>query len=161
QSGPRTPDKAILLVEEREDDVLLVLRAFRKAGVPNPIRAVSDGEEAMSYLLGIDEYSERLAFPFPHLVLLDLKMPKTNGFEVLRWIRSLPVFKALPVIVLTCSEDIFDVIKAYELGANSFLVKPFEFENYTALAGTLAKFWFELDLAPAPVEEHFHTGKFG
>ena len=151
QRGSQAPDEAaILLVEDRQDDILLVRRAFRKAGVRNPIEAVPDGEEAMAYLLGIGQYADRARFPFPSLVLLDLKMMKMNGFETLRWIRSLPAFKSLRVIVLTSSEDIFDVNKAYELGANSFLVKPFEFEEFTALARTLAKFWFELDRSSTP-----------
>src|SRR2546423_7862279 len=99
---------AILLVEDRADDILLVQKAFQKAGVSNPISVVRDGEEALGYLLGLGKFADRTTFPFPTLLLLDLKMPKMDGFELLKSIRSLPLFKSLRVIVLTSSEDIFD-----------------------------------------------------
>ena len=159
QRGSHVPDEAaILLVEDRQDDILLVRRAFRKAGVPNPIEAVNDGEEAMAYLLGIGQYADRARFPFPTLVLLDLKMMKMNGFETLRWIRSLPAFKSLRVIVLTSSEDIFDVNKAYELGANSFLVKPVDFEHFVQISQALKGYWLWMSKAPE-VERPTRTNK--
>ena len=133
----------ILLVEDREDDIVLVRRAFAAANLNLPLHVVRDGEEAIAYLLGVEKYRHRDEFPLPDLVLLDLKLPRMDGYEVLRWIRSQPAFMALRVIVLTSSEDVYDVNKAYELGANSFLVKPFEFQNYPALVDSLARFWLK------------------
>ena len=143
------PNEAvILLVEDRKDDVLLVQRALLKANITNPVYVVEDGEQAMAYLGGTGPYADRANFTVPDLVLLDLKMPKMDGFEVLRWIRQQPGLKALRVIVLTSSEDIFDINRAYELGANSFLVKPLEFINYPAMMRTLGSFWLRYSEAP-------------
>ena len=141
--------KVILLVEDLEDDILLIRRAFTAAKLQIPLQVVRDGEEAIAYLMGIGKYERRDEFPLPDLILLDLKMPKLGGLDVLRWIRSHPHLKALRVIVLTSSEEIYDVNKAYELGANSFLVKPAEFICYPSLVRTLEKFWLKTSLAPA------------
>jgi len=128
---------AILVVEDAEDDALLIRRTLSKAGVPNPRRFVQSGEDAISFLRGDGRYSVRENFPLPALVLLDLKLPGMGGFEVLQWIRSNPDLNDLRVIVLTTSENIRDVTKAYQLGANSFLVKPLEFENIRAFVATV------------------------
>jgi CheY-like chemotaxis protein len=138
-----TERSIILLVEDREDDILLVRRAFSAANLDAPLQVVRDGEEAIAYLEGIGKYQNREEFPLPDLVLLDLKLPGLDGYDVLQWIRSNPALKALRVIVLTSSEEIRDVNKAYSMGANSFLVKPFEFTNYPALINSLSKFWLE------------------
>ncbi len=121
--------RPILLVEDREDDVFLVRRAFEKAYLLNPLQVVRNGEEAVAYLKGEGTYANRAGYPLPSLILLDLKLPGMDGFDVLRWIRREPNFGSLPVIVLTSSEQIRDVNRAYQLGANSFLVKPTDFEN--------------------------------
>ena len=134
-------EAVILLVDDSDDDILLVRRAFEKAGLTNPIHTVRGGEEAVAYLSGVGRYSNRSENPLPDLVLLDLKMPKIDGFEVLMWIRSQAGIRGLPVVVLTSSDEMSDVNKAYELGANSFLVKPFEFENYTTLARVIREYW--------------------
>jgi CheY-like chemotaxis protein len=134
-------DAVILLAEDLENDVLLVQRALEKAAVTNRLFVVRDGEEALAYLHGLEKFSDRDEYPLPNILLLDLKMPKVNGFEVLTEIRKNPEFAALRVIVLTSSEEIFEVNKCYEMGANSFLVKPIEFENLTAMMRTLASFW--------------------
>jgi CheY-like chemotaxis protein len=145
-----SPEQAvILLAEDRHDDVMLIKRALAKANVRNPVFVVSDGEEALSYLDGAGKYGNRAEYPLPDLMLLDLKMPKVDGFEVLRYLRSQPGFKSLRIIVLTSSEEIFDVNRAYDLGANSFLVKPLEFENFAALMRTMAKFWFQHSTNPS------------
>ena len=124
------PDQAvILLVEDREDDVILIRKAFQKAGLTNPFQLARDGEEAIAYLSGEGKFSNREEFPLPWLVLLDLKMPKIDGFEVLTWIRGQPSLSRIIVLVLTSSEYIRDVDRAYKLGANSFLVKPLDFDN--------------------------------
>jgi len=121
--------RPILLVEDREDDVFLVRRAFEKAYLLNPLQVVRNGEEAVAYLKGEGTYANRAGYPLPSLILLDLKLPGMDGFDVLRWIRQEPNFGSLPVIVLTSSEQIRDVNRAYQLGANSFLVKPTDFQN--------------------------------
>lgn len=138
----------IMLVEDLEDDILLVRRAFAAVKVTTPLHVVRDGEEAIEYLEGVGKYSNRAEYPVPHLILLDLKMPKMGGIEVLRWIKLQPELKALRVVVLTSSEDISDVNEAYEAGANSFLVKPLEFINYPAMMQTLSKFWLRDSQAP-------------
>ena len=139
----------ILLVDDREDDILLVRRALSRANVPNPLFIVRDGEEALSYLDGTGKYSNRDEYPLPDIMLLDLKMPRMDGFEALSEIRRRSELKALRIIVLTSSEEVYDVNKAYDLGANSFLVKPLEFENYTAMMRTLSSFWLHQNKNPA------------
>lgn len=138
----------ILLVEDRADDIFLVQKALAKAKVPNPFLVVRDGEEALAYLNGVGKYSNRSEFPLPDIMLLDLKLPRMDGFEVLSAVRSQPSFKALRIIVLTSSQDLQDVNRAYDLGANSFLVKPLEFENYPAMLRTLASFWLHHSRSP-------------
>jgi CheY-like chemotaxis protein len=138
----------VLLVEDRDDDVLIVRRAFEKLGLPNPIKVVTDGDQAISYLAGAGVYADRKLYPMPALVLLDLKMPVRDGFEVLEWIRSQPGISGLPVVVLTTTDAIKEVSRAYAAGANSFLVKPMEFEQYMGLLQTLKKFWLNLGSTP-------------
>jgi CheY-like chemotaxis protein len=145
-----TPENAvILLVEDRDDDIVLVRRAFAKAKIPNPLHAVKDGEEAIAYLAGEIPFTDRKAYPLPDLILLDLKMPGIDGFETLRWIRQQPDFRNIPVIVLTTSEDLRDVNKAYAAGANSFLLKPFDFENSIELARMIHDYWLKSSRLPA------------
>lgn len=141
---------AILLVEDDQVDALLVLRAFEKAGVKNPVRVVADGDEAVSYLEGAGPYANRQIYPMPGLVLLDLKMPKRDGFEVLNWIRSHRELSALPVVVLAAEQEISGVKKAYSAGANSFLVKPMDFENYMSMSHALKAFWLCAAKMPEP-----------
>jgi CheY-like chemotaxis protein len=148
QKGRLPSEAVILLAEDRQDDVVLIRTAFKKAGISNPLHLVRDGEQALAYLQGHGKFSDRRVHPFPELLLLDLKMPRMDGMEVLAWLKSHPEFKLLRVVVLTSSEDIHDVNKAYQLGANSFLVKPLEFQNYIALARTMARFWLEHSHAP-------------
>jgi CheY-like chemotaxis protein len=138
----------ILLAEDREDDILLVRKAFQKGSVANPLYVVRDGEEAVAYLSGQRYYQNRSEYPLPDLFLLDLKMPRMDGFEVLRWIRQQPTLRTLRVIVLTSSDDIADVNKAYRLGANSFLVKPLDFVNYVGTAELIKEYWLRADRAP-------------
>lgn len=138
----------ILLAEDREDDIILIKRAFGKGEIENPLFVVRDGEEAISYLSGIGKYGNRVEYPLPDLLLLDLKMPKVDGFEVLRWVRQQAGFSALRVVVLTASDQIRDVNTAYRLGANSFLVKPTDFENVVEMAKTLRDYWLQMSKAP-------------
>jgi CheY-like chemotaxis protein len=143
------PYRAVfLLVEDNEDHVLLFKRAFSKSNVLNPLQVVRNGHEAICYLDGSGRYRNRDEFPLPALVLLDLKMPGIDGFEVLSWIRQQPSLKTLRVIVLTSSEAIRDVNRAYQLGANSFLVKPMDPEDLDRLTQAINDYWIWLDKAP-------------
>jgi len=137
----------ILLAEDREDDVILVQKAFEKGGIRNPLFVVRDGQEAIDYLTGVFPFSDRDRFPVPSLLLLDLKMPRVDGFDVLRWLRTQPNLAPLRVVVLTSSQDIRDVSKAYQLGANSFLVKPLDFHNTVAMVETITDYWLRMNLA--------------
>jgi len=131
----------ILLVDDCENDIQIIRRAFVKAHLVNPVHVVRDGEEAMDYLSGSGKYSNRSEYPLPDLILLDLKMPKLDGFEVLEWIRKQPGVRGIAVVVLTASDQIRDVNHAYSLGANSFLVKPTDFDNSVELARLLREYW--------------------
>jgi len=138
----------ILLVEDLSDDVVLVRRSLDKAAIKSSLRVVTDGEQAISYLSGDGHYADRLQFPLPDLVLLDLKLPCKDGFEVLKWIREQPHLKKLRVIVLTSSDHIWDVNRAHQLGANSFLVKPVDLQNYLEMGHFVSGYWLGLDKAP-------------
>ena len=136
------PDiSVILVVEDREDDILLIQKAFEKAGVQNPVYFVRNGDEALAYLSGEWKYANRAEYPLPVLVLLDLKLPGMDGFEVLAWIRRQEGLRALPVVVLTSSTALSDVNRAYQLGANSFFVKEIEFQNSVELSRLLQNYW--------------------
>jgi CheY-like chemotaxis protein len=143
-------DQFILLAEDDPNDTLLISRAFQKAGLGNVLKCVNDGEQAVEYLQGENEYADRARFPLPFLLLLDLKMPGTDGFEVLRWIRAQPDFKRLLVVVLTSSNLQADVDRAYELGANSYLVKPVEFNQMVNMIQRFEAYWTELNRFPTP-----------
>ena len=138
----------ILLAEDEEDYVLLIRRAFEQANIPNPLHVVWNGQEAISYLKGEGKYSNREEYPLPDLLLLDLKMPRVNGFEVLEWIRKQPGLAPLRVLVLTSSDQIRDVNEAYRLGANSFLVKPMDFQDFTQLSRLIQDFWLKASRTP-------------
>jgi len=139
----------ILLAEDDDNDVLLIQRAFQKAGLRHVLKVVRDGEQAIAYLSGRGVYANRDTFPHPFLVLLDLKMPGTDGFEVLRWVREEPQFKRLLIVVLTSSNLQADVDRAYELGANSYLVKPVEFEEMYHLLQRFEIYWSEINRTPS------------
>ena len=132
-----TVERPILLVENNQDDILLILRAFQRAGLNRRIQAVTSGMDALAYLRGAPPYGDRPENPLPALVLLDMKMPAMDGFEVLKWIRQQWEFFDLCVVMLTNSDHISDANQAYHLGANSFLVKPLDFENTRELARSL------------------------
>jgi CheY-like chemotaxis protein len=138
----------ILLAEDNEDHVLLTRRAFKMAGLLNPVFVVQDGEEAIAYLQGEGKFSNRSEYPLPTLLLLDLKMPRKNGFEVLEWLRGKPQLSALRVVVLTTSDQIHDVNRAYQLGANSFLTKPVDFRDFVQLSSAIKGYWLWMSRAP-------------
>jgi CheY-like chemotaxis protein len=126
-------EQVILLVEDNPDDVILIKRAFAQTGLRHRLLHVPLGSEALAYLNGEPPYTDRSTYPLPDLVLLDIKMPGMNGFEVLRWIRNQWELAHLCVVMLTSSDQIRDVNEAYRLGANSFLVKPLDFVNAAEL----------------------------
>ena len=132
----------VLLVEDDANDVALTQRAFRKGGIPHPLTVVGDGEEAIAYLAGQGRYAERA---LPGLVLLDLKLPRKSGLEVLAWIRSQPGLRRLPVVVLTSSKESADVNRAYDHGVNSYLVKPVDFDDLLAMVRSVSSYWLALN----------------
>ena len=151
----------ILLAEDSEDHVFIFRRAVRQAGLATPLHVVSDGEEAIKYMEGAGKYRNRSEYPLPDLLLLDLKMPRKNGFEVLKWIRAQPSLATLRVVVLTTSDRIQDVNEAYRLGANSFLVKPLEFAEFQNMLIALHQYWMALSKTPEisrpyPAEYYSH-----
>ena len=138
----------ILLAEDDENDVMLIRRAFSKSHVVNPIACVANGEEAVAYLSGEGRYADRTAHPLPVMLLLALKLPRLSGHEVLKWLRGQNGLRRLPVVVLTSSREPADINRAYELGANSYLVKPVVFEEFTALLKQLQVYWLMLSEHP-------------
>jgi DNA-binding response OmpR family regulator len=139
----------ILLVEDDPNDVFLIQRAFTKANMSSPIQTVSDGEQAMAYLSGEGQFQDRARFPLPGLILLDLKLPRKSGLEVLTWIRAQPgSVRRVPVIMLTSSRQSSDVNRAYDLGANSYLVKPVAFEGLLQVVQTVDLYWIALNEKP-------------
>lgn len=144
----------VLLVEDSPDDVALLRRSFIKARILNPLHVVTDGQEAIDYLAGKGKYANREEFPFPALVLLDLNMPGVDGFQVLQWIRRQSRLKGLRVVVLSASDNMRDVSRAYELGANSFLIKPADFDRFVEISQALSGYWvwMERPTAKEPFE---------
>ncbi len=145
--------RVILHVEDDANDVLLIARAFRKAEVPARIQVVNDGEQAVHYMAGLNSFSAREQFPLPVLVLLDLKLPRKSGIEVLEWIRSQPGLKRVPVVMLTSSRQMVDINRAYDLGVNAYLVKPVNFDGLVELLKTLDAFWLRANEQPAASRE--------
>lgn len=138
----------ILLVEDSPDDALLIQRAFRKANLANPVELVRDGEEAVAYLSGAEPYEDRARFPLPVFMLLDLKLPRRSGLEVLGWVREQPALRRLPVVVLTSSRESVDVNRAYDLGVNSYLTKPVGFEALIEMVKSINLYWLVLNENP-------------
>jgi CheY-like chemotaxis protein len=132
---------SILHVEDDEQDVFFLQRAFGAAGIANPVRHVRDGEEAIDYLGGTGPHANRKEPLQPHLVLLDLKLPGKSGLEVLEWIRAHPTLRAMVVIVFSSSPEPEDVERAYHAGANSYIVKPVDLDQYAEIAILLKRWW--------------------
>ncbi|PYI85167.1 MAG: two-component system response regulator [Verrucomicrobia bacterium] len=138
------PKKPILLVDDSETDLDLIVSAFQKAQFKNPLQMVRNGEEAIAYLKGDAPYSDRNKFPLPGAMLLDLKMPKKNGFDVLSWWRTQSGLRRIPVIILTASMDLGDIERAFELGAHAFLVKPCDLNELTEMIRCLRD-WLKIN----------------
>lgn len=135
-----TARPVILLVDDNPHDVVLIRLAFRKVGIIDTIHLVKDGTEAVRYIKGEGVYADRRQFPCPTLVLLDLKMPQTSGFDVLSWIREQPALSNIVVVVMSGSKNDEDKNRAYALGANSYLVKPTRFEDLVKMMESLKDF---------------------
>src|ERR1700722_17958013 len=137
------PNATILLVEDDPNDVFLMKRALKGTEIKNPLKVAGDGQEALDYLSGTDEFSDRTQFPIPNLIFLDLKLPYKGGFEVLNWIRSQPALDSTLVVVLTSSTEERDIKESYRLGARAFLVKPPTPALLSELMISLKDFWMK------------------
>ncbi len=146
--------KTILQVEDDPNDVFLFQHAMEKAGVMNPVQVATDGQQAIDYLQGTGKFADREKFPFPSLVLLDLKLPYVMGLDVLKWIRNGPA-AALIVLILTASGEEADVASAYRLGANGFLVKPSEASKLCDMVKAIKDFWLTHNTLPRESSSRF------
>lgn len=138
----------ILLVEDNRMDVELTLDAFKEARLLNTIYVSPNGQDALDYLFGRGKYADRIAYPIPNLVLLDLKLPGVDGFEVLRQVKSAPILRRLPVIILTSSKEEGDRALTYDIGANSYIVKPVSFSGFLDVIKQIEGYWISLNVAP-------------
>ncbi len=142
----------ILLVEDNPHDEMLALHAFKKQNIANEVHVVRDGAEALEYICCTGAYADR-QIENPKVILLDLKLPLVDGMEVLRQIRGNPQTKLIPVVVLTSSSEQRDLVETYELGVNSYIVKPVNFEQFNEVARHLGYYWMLLNRQPTPTEE--------
>ncbi len=140
----------VLQVEDDSNDVFFLEHAFRNAGLTQALRVARDGQEAIDYLRGAGDFADRTRHPLPWLVLLDLKLPRKDGFEVLRWIREQPQLNLLTVIVLTSSPRQDEIDRCYSLGANSFVVKPSELRDRLEFARLIQAYWLRFHCRPSP-----------
>jgi CheY-like chemotaxis protein len=138
----------ILLVEDSPDDVFFMKRALNKSAATVSVQVAEDGQVALDYLSGVGAFASRAEFPLPALVLLDLRMPRVPGFEVLRWLRSRDEFDCVPVVVFSSSREESDMRKAYALGANSFLVKTGDSGQFSTLVRTMTEYWLNYNEVP-------------
>jgi CheY-like chemotaxis protein len=138
----------ILLVEDNPNDVELTLHAFEKHKLANHIRVASDGQEALDYLLGTGGHDDRAEHAHPRVILLDLNLPKVDGLEVLREIRADAALHTVPVVILTSSREERDIVQSYDLGVNSYIVKPIDFDKFVETVQTLGFYWLLLNEPP-------------
>lgn len=141
-------NKFILLVEDNPDDVMLTLRALKKGHIANDVTVAEDGVKAMDFLFGKGEFEGRDTADLPGLILLDLKLPKISGFEILEAIKADPYLKRVPVVILTSSRQEEDVVKGYDLGANSYIRKPVDFDVFVQTVTQLGMYWLLTNEAP-------------
>lgn len=132
----------VLLVEDDLNDIFLVKRAFKLAQVKNPLQIVTDGQEALLYLKGEGKYADRAHYPLPKLMVMDIKMPRKTGFEVLEWVKnSGKPLRRIPIVIVSSSDNPDDINRAYELGANAYMVKPVEFLAVEHLFQAITQYW--------------------
>lgn len=138
----------IILVEDNLDDAALVIRALKKNHLANNLVHLKDGVEALDFIFGSNGEESKISNLAPKIILLDLKMPRLNGIEVLEKVKSDPITKMIPVVILTSSAEDPDIEKCYELGANSYIVKPVEFDNFSKAVSDLGMYWLLLNHPP-------------
>jgi CheY-like chemotaxis protein len=136
---------SILIVEDSPDDLLLIERAFEKAKILNPLQVAPDGEQAIAYLEGENSFADRIRYPLPSLVLLDLRLPRKSGFDILQWIRRHERLSSLPVVMLGSSHSGLDIKRSYALGASSYLVKPVSPQALLQLVQGMNLDWMRFD----------------
>ena len=141
-------EKPILLVEDNEDDIQLTLRAFKQGNIANGIQVVRDGEEALNYLFCKNKYKDRNPKEIPAVILLDLKLPKMDGIEVLKQIRANDATALIPVVILTSSKEEADLINGYKNGCNSYIRKPVAFDEFVDVIKQMGLYWLLLNEAP-------------
>lgn len=140
--------RTILLVEDESADAMLLLRGFEKAEVLNPVVHLTNGDEALAYLAGVREYANRIKYPLPALILLDLKLPGMTGIQLLQWMRVQGEIRRIPVVVLTSDESLDTIDAAYDLGANSYLVKPGNTAEIARMVQAIQRYWIKLNEPP-------------
>jgi len=150
------PTRTILLVEDNPSDVALTKRALAKGHIANELIVAEDGQEALDYLLGNGAYAGRDPSDMPNLTLLDLKLPKVPGLEVLRQIRNHPILRRMPVVILTSSNEEQDLATGYDLGVNSYIRKPVDFKQFTTSIEQLGLYWLVMNEAPPSPTEGRH-----
>ncbi len=138
----------ILLVEDNPRDVELILRALKRHNLANRVTVISDGEQALDFIFGRGEFASRANEPQPRAIFLDLKLPKVGGIEVLQAIRSDERTRMLPVVVMTSSQEERDVVSAYKLGVNSYVVKPMDFDQFAKVVAELGYYWVAINKTP-------------
>jgi two-component system response regulator len=138
----------LLLVEDNPEDLELALRALRKANLAGRVHVARDGAEALDYIFCDGAHADRKVTDGPKVILLDLKLPKVDGLEILRRLKGDPRTKSIPVVVLTSSKEQSDIVKSYNLGVNSYIVKPVDFERFTEAVSTLGLYWLLLNQPP-------------
>ena len=143
-------DLDILLVEDDENDIFLMQRALENNGIHARVQVVNDGQEALDYLRHSGRYEDRMRYPFPGVILMDLKMPRVSGLEVLRWLHGHPQCPAVPTIVFSASRMDADVREAYRLGATSYFVKPTDFQELQELVRLMHDYWRRAERPPVP-----------
>lgn len=140
--------KTVLLVEDDVDDVFFMKSACKRTEIPHRLNIVSDGYSAIEYLTGVNGYQDRRHHPLPDLIFVDIKLPKRDGHEVLKWIRGQRLFQDVPVIMLTSSDEPSDIERAYKLGVTSYLLKNADPQEFSAGVRVILKYWLQLNIAP-------------
>ncbi len=138
----------ILVAEDELGDILLLRRAFEKAGVNTPVYIARDGQELIDYLSGNPPFTDPVAYPLPALLLLDLKLPVISGFELITWIRNEQRLRHMIIVVFSSSEDPADINRAYELGANSYIIKPHDPDDLVTIVKQLQQYWLNINATP-------------
>ena len=150
-------EKVILLIEDNQDDIALTLRAFNKCNIKNKVNIIEDGQDALDYIACKGVYKGKDPYDLPTVVLLDINLPKVNGFEILKAIRDNLATKFLPVVILTSSKEEQDIINGYTLGANSYIRKPVDFKNFFEAVQALGLYWLIINEPPKSSTNYENT----